>query len=373
MSHMATLVQKAKLTNDPAAVTTALKFTEQAVRIGGEVLEVENVRGQALLFLRKYDEAIESFIKARDQQPSNLLTLTGLATTYQQKALYGVQVSPPQRDDFLRKAQETFQSAVLFWPLYWGARNELGGFYFDQGQYNQARKEWERAIELNPNSTWGHINLGNVYIKLGQNAEAEKSFRRAFDQLTENQQTKEEAYLGWGTAIYYLGRFPEAAQIFVMGREQYPQSYLLQINLGDALRQMTGREKEARMAYQKAIELLEKTQRDEGATGWAHLAEVYAKRSKIQAAQDSPPTNDSQQALRFIRLALANAPQEADVLASATLVYQLTGDTSQALEYCRQALMQGYGLADVEHEPDLLELRFDKRYEDMKRKFPKPS
>lgn len=362
--------QKAKLTNDAATVTTALKLTEVAIAQQDHALEVKIVRGQALLMLEEYDEAIAIFVKARDQQPSNWLTLTGLATTYQQKALYE-DIPTAQREELLRKAEEAFQAVVLFWPLYWSAHNELGAFYFDQGQYAQAVKVWERVIELNPSSAWGHINLGNAFIKLGQNQEAEKSFRQAFDQLTANRQTKEEAYLGWGTAVYYQGRYSDAAQIFTMGSEPYPQSYLLQINLGDAYRQMTDKDKEAKEAYQKAITLLQTTQR--GATGWAHLAEVYAKRSKIQGETNLPSAEDKQRAVKLIGQALAKAPRDADILVSATLVYQLIGDKDRALDYCEQAVGLGYSLNDLEQEPDLQPLRIGARYEELKRKFPKTS
>lgn len=365
--------QKAMLTNDPVVAATALNFAQEAINLDNTVLEVNVVRGQAFLFLEDYDQAIESFLKARDQQPSNLVTLSGLATTYQDKAVFGGQkqkITLDQQHELLRKAQDTFQTAVLFWPLFWGAHNELGAFYFNRGKYEQAIKEWERVVELNPTGPGGYINLGNAYIKLGQNEAAEKSFRQAFDQLSEKKQTREEAFLGWGTAVYYQGKFPDAANIFNLGIESYPQSYLLQINLGDALRQ-SGQETEALAAYQKAIALIQNTKR--GATGLAHLAEVYAKRSQITGVQNSRLDIDRQHALTKIDKAIASATQDDDILTSAILVYYLTGDKTKALEYCQQAWQQGYSLNDLEHDPDLRPLCMDEQYIAMKRQVAKTS
>ncbi len=364
--------QKAKLANDIDAATTALRLVEDALDITNAALEVNLVQGQAFLFLGKYDEAIQSFLKAREKQPSNPTILVHLATTYQHKALYEAQeknLTDTQRKELLEKAQETFNAAVTFWPLYWSSHNELGGFYFDQGRYDLAATAWKRAIELNPDYPSGYINLGNVYIKLGRYAEAEMAFRQVFDKLAAQQQTAEEAYLGWGTAVYYQKRFEEAVTIFTTGLLQYPQSYLLQINQGDALYQMNGTGAEAFQAYQKAITLLQKHQR--GATGWAHLAEVFAKRSRIQLEADSQGAKDKSRATYFIRLALATAPQEAGVLASAVLTYHLTGDTPKAIDYCERALRQGYSLEDFEHEPDLQLLRLTLEYTDRIRAFRK--
>jgi serine/threonine protein kinase/Tfp pilus assembly protein PilF len=367
--------EKAKRTNNDAAATEALKLTEQAIALGEEAQEVEFVRGRAFLFLEKYDEALQCFLKAREQQPSNLMTLIGLATTYQQKALNEpseTSLTAAQRQELLGKARDTFQAAVLFWPWSWSSHNEWGAFLFDQGQYDQAAKEWQRVIELYPGNPSGYINLGNAHIKLGHYPEAEKSFRQAFDQLASQGQTAEEAYLGWGTALYYQKKCSEAADVFRLGTSHYPQSYLLYINLGDALRQLTDKAMEAYAAYQKAIDLLGKNQRE--AIGWAHLAEVYAKRSKLPLIPEAPlvaVTNDRQRAVFFIRLALGRAPQDVEVLASAILAYHLTGDKARAIIYCRQALIQGYGLDNLEHEPDLQMLRLDQEYEKLRREFRK--
>ncbi len=349
--------QKAKLANNYADATEAVRFAQQAVNLDATALEVEIVRGQSLLVLRNYDEAILSFDRVRNKQPGNLDAILGAAWAFQDKGQ-------------LDEAEKRYQSAVNHWPVYWGSHNELGGFLFDQARYSEALEAWKNVLAFNPDGASGYVNVGNALIKIGKYAEAESYFRQALDKLAQDQETTEEAYIGWGTARFYLGSYVEAAQSFEEGLRFNPNSYLLWANLGDALRRQNVRNKEALTAYDKAIGILQRHQ--QRALGLSRLAKYFAKRSKIEMESSLPNNEDTKAALNYLQLALSQAPKNVDVLTSAILVHQLIGDQAQALVYLEKALQQGQSLNELEHEPDLEALRFNPQYREIVERSRKP-
>jgi protein O-mannosyl-transferase len=62
----------------------------------------------------------------------------------------------------------------------WVAHSSLGQAYFDKGQAELAVKQYQQALEINPNDSATHCNLGLVlYQKMGRPAEAIRQFEAA--------------------------------------------------------------------------------------------------------------------------------------------------------------------------------------------------
>lgn len=344
--------QKAKLSKNPdiatQAIGMALKYADQAIALPPTSLETELVRGQAQLFLgEKPEEAIQSFVRAREKQPSNLEAILGIAYVYQDSG---------QHDE----AEKYFRAAVNHWPDYWGSHNELGTFWLDQGQFEKALEEGKKVIELNRTGVSGYINAGNACIKLGRYPEAEEYFHQALTQRTNRDSTTEEAYIGWGIARYYQGLYAAAAESFSDGLTINSKSVLLLANLGDALRHLGGEDHKAAESYQKAIALMKR--QELGPMGYAHLAELFAKCSQLPGIAETQKLANAQKAPDYLDLAMKSNVQNAEVLASAALVCCLLGNEENAIEYIVMALQQGYSLSDLEHEPDFQKLRKNPRF-----------
>lgn len=56
---------------------------------------------------------------------------------------------------------------------------QLGLAYMEQGEYEQAMRKLQHAVELDSRSANAHHYLAELYKKLGQNREAEEHFRKA--------------------------------------------------------------------------------------------------------------------------------------------------------------------------------------------------
>jgi serine/threonine protein kinase/Flp pilus assembly protein TadD len=224
--------RKADQNDDFNAAHTALNYAEQAMQLDAQSLEVKLMNGQAILFLAEkdedYDKAIQQFLSVRAKQPANLAAIFGMAWAYEEKKQF-------------KEAEQAYKTAIDFWPLYWGTHNELGSFYFTQGKYVEALRQWQLVANLNPEGVSGYINVANAYIRLGHFADAEAMFLQALKQMATNNQTTEEAYIGLGAARFYLANYPESERSFREGLRVAPESYLLWAGLGDALNGLENR------------------------------------------------------------------------------------------------------------------------------------
>lgn len=83
-----------------------------------------------------------------------------------------------QRKSRQAEAIEHFTTAVSLDPLYVEARAELGVLYARTGEISKALEQFERGLELDPNSSVLHFNRALALLSLGRAAEAEGEARR---------------------------------------------------------------------------------------------------------------------------------------------------------------------------------------------------
>jgi serine/threonine-protein kinase len=65
-------------------------------------------------------------------------------------------------------------------PLSQSISNAIANVYFNARQYERAREQFRKTIELDPNSAWGssaHIGLAKILLKENRPAEALEEFR----------------------------------------------------------------------------------------------------------------------------------------------------------------------------------------------------
>src|SRR5579863_2958469 len=61
------------------------------------------------------------------------------------------------------------------------AHNRLGNTYAAQKRYAEAEQEYQRALQLAPNSALYHCNLGELYYAQQRYVEAEEEFKQAIE------------------------------------------------------------------------------------------------------------------------------------------------------------------------------------------------
>jgi tetratricopeptide (TPR) repeat protein len=127
--------------------------------------------GHALRVLRRYDEAIASFVEGADLAPGDPRPEGGLGMVYFDQEDYPT-------------AADHYQRAIEIDPTYPTGYGQLGNIYYQRRDYAHAQPLFERAIELERdptrNASYRHA-LGWIYLFNRQNADAREQFTRALE------------------------------------------------------------------------------------------------------------------------------------------------------------------------------------------------
>jgi len=107
----------------------------------------------------------------------------------------------------------------------------LGLAAFEQGNYRQAVRHFQRSLELNPNIARTHNELGMCYLNLGEHERAIQHFERTL----ELEPNFADAHNSLGIAYSNTGRLQEAEQQFLAALDSttYGTDFLPNYNLGN--------------------------------------------------------------------------------------------------------------------------------------------
>lgn len=119
-------------------------------------------RGDLLMVHQQYLAAIGAYHEA--PQDAQVLNKTGIAYHH----LLALDL-----------ARKDYEKALLIQPNYPEAINNLGATYFDQRKYKQAIRLYRRALKLMPHSAVIAANLGTAYFARGKLTQGVESYRRA--------------------------------------------------------------------------------------------------------------------------------------------------------------------------------------------------
>jgi len=156
-------------------------------------------------------------------QPNPLLTAEQRADILMARKMY-------------REAAEVYREAPLDSAITW---NKIGIAHHQMLQINEAQKNYEKAIKLNPKYSEAINNLGTIYY-------SKKSFRRAISQynkalkLTPNSAS---IYSNLGTAQFARKKYKEASESYQKALELDPEVFEHRSSYGTLLLERTVAEK----------------------------------------------------------------------------------------------------------------------------------
>ena len=238
-------------------------------------------------------------------------------------------------------AVRAFGEAVRRAPDDWGGYNKLGFAHYYQGDYAEAAQAWERASTLSPSNAVPLSNWGAALHELGAFAESEGVFRRLV--ATE---PSTNAYTNLGTSLFYQGLFPEAAAQYERALSRAPRDYETRGYLATSYSQISGREEEARVAFERAASDLRDTD------GWDEDPLLVAKLATYLASLGS---RDAAQ--RLIREASTPPPSSVDVMIALATAYARLGDSAAADRWVCRSIQSGLSARLVDRSPDFARLR----------------
>jgi serine/threonine-protein kinase len=320
------------LTDDQKWLDTAHATVLQVIEAEPDNAGARITLGNVFIHQSRAIKARSAYAFALELEPANARAGYGLANAY-----YHLQR--------FQDAEKQFISVLERYPNDWTGHRRLGTYYFRSGLYQKAAASFERLIELAPRNNSGYFNLSGALLAQGKLEEALEVSRRSIEV-----EPTAWANSNMGTALYYLGRYEEAAEAFENAAERRPSHYLTWGNLADAYRWAPGLRDKAAPTYRHALELLRKeleTSPDD----------PYHQSSRLLYLAKSDQLADA----RSILLR-ASKPWDVQLIFERAQIHELLGDRKQALTYIEAAINGGFGLVNIMNEPELSALREDPRF-----------
>ncbi len=322
------------LSRDGEALNLAERNVRKALQLAPE-LPAAYTAGAAIKLSRgDYEHAVQDLETAMKLDPDSVDLQLTLAHAY---ARWGK----------LDLADRTYQRVLDERPNNWTTLNDWGSTYFRRANYSRAEALFRQATIAAPQAALPWRNLGAVCLVTDQFEDAQRALDRSISLLPSG-----EAYTNRGTALFWLGRYRDAARAYRAAVDLNPQRDELWRNLGDAYQMIPGMNGEATAAWQRAATLARKalevnpTDRDT----LTLLALCEAKLGNRQAA--------------FQALNRASSPTapEAGQLFNEALAYEVAGEREVAIKLLAQCMGRGYSRFEINHAPELEALRKDARF-----------
>ena len=233
-----------------------------------------------------------------------------------------------ERND-LETAIEHYRQAVKNNPENAPYHRALAGVLLSTGAHTEAIREYERALELEPDSAIGHLRLAQALsLDEDQLASSLEHYRRA----TELAPDDSEVHLALARALASHGRHAEAEPYFARAVEFDPQDHRARTQWGRSLAQ-TGNIGKAAQQFQSVL------QSDSGnARAWLDLGTVLLRLGRPDDALDAFH--------RALELDLDKVARNLALLSAGSLHQQL-GDDASAIPLLRQVTKSAPHLKDA--------------------------
>lgn len=250
----------------------------------------------------------------------------------------------------LPEAEQVARKAIQLQPKRWLQHSLLAQINYRNARYEVAAAEWKKSTELAPSNTTTYRTLAAALHMLERTEEAKSALQRGLaiapDPLL---------HANLGTLHFYQAEFVEAASEFDNALKQGATSYRAWGNLADAQRWAPGQREKSRLTYQRAIQVAQ-----------AMLQKrPDSLQTRVLVAGYKAKSNDLNGARADLN-ALRNHPklEPADYYALGVAA-ELVGDRPLSLELLGRALQAGYSSKEMEHDPELIEVRQSKEFQSL--------
>ena len=191
-----------------------IQYWHDSLTVWGHAIDVtehnylaENNMGQALVQLRRVDEAYAFFVRASNDDPNDPFARLNIGSYLKMHGREDAAIAQYQLA--LHLAAEPSLRSVAY--------SNLGTVYFDRGDYTKSRANYEDALRLNPDEASAWQGLGLLYQKQGDLEHAISYFARAAAL-----QPTGENYLDLARALYQANRRAEAVAALERALKEQP-------------------------------------------------------------------------------------------------------------------------------------------------------
>ena len=269
-------------------------------------------------------------------------------------------------------AVKELETVVQMEPSNDVALRELASLYENTNNPASAEQVYKRGIAARPHYWAGYYLLGAFYARQARYEEAATQFREAIAESPSNaslysslggiyilQGKNTEAiealqkavalrpgsavYQNLGQAYLHERRFEDAINAFKQALDQGDRSYALYSVLGDAYAWSHIHPDEAITAYQESNKIALEQQR-------VNPRDLSV---NVMLAYNFAALGDQAHSLDYLKRAQQAQPKDAETMFFAARIYARLNQPAEAADRLRQAIELGYSKADIEACPDL--------------------
>jgi tetratricopeptide (TPR) repeat protein len=210
--------------------------------------------------------------------------------------------------------------------------------------YNEAIRDFDQAIQLNPINATAYFERGNALYNLKRYEEA----LQAFDQAIQLDPVNATAYFNRGNVLYNIKLYEEALQTYERARSLQPKDVNILFTLSH-LYNDTG-------AYEQAIEILDQLieSQPEFADAYKQRGLAYRRWADVKYAatgDEERRADEYKRAIADYERAVELRPDFEDALGSLGGLYRRMGDYEQAAKYYQRLYevnpSSSYGLGNL--------------------------
>jgi serine/threonine protein kinase/Tfp pilus assembly protein PilF len=273
-------------------------------------------------------EARISFSKALDLAPGNDAACRSIASAQEELG---------RQDD----AKKMYERAIELRPNYWRNHYALGRFlYISVGNFDEAKLHLLKANELYPEGSSPLVVLGLIALARGELNTAEAYFRKVLDRGPDFY-----ALTNLGLIYYCQQKYDLALRTWQAAIQQAPDDSTIQSNIADAYRAM-GEQTKAREHYLLAINGYRRA--------IASNAKDYDSRAGLAMAMSA--LGRCEEAREEIRTVLGEQSKNPELAANAAVTAARCGDHKWAVQIVLDSISTE-NLREIRFHPDLETIR----------------
>jgi type IV pilus assembly protein PilF len=179
-------------------VPEALSEFQRAVELDPDYPEAHNLLGILLhVSYKRHAEAIKHYEKALEVRPGFSEAKTNLANVYLDQGQY---------DEAIKLYEQALND--MLYPTPFIAQGNLGMAYYKKGDTTKALENLQAAVTLSPNFCFGFKHMGIIYEETGNTAEA----CRQFGNYREKCPDEADAYMREGVCLAKQGQVDTAKE-----------------------------------------------------------------------------------------------------------------------------------------------------------------
>jgi adenylate cyclase len=340
------------------------------VRITAQLIDVAS---DSTLWGETYDRELRDVFAIQDDIAQSIVdALKVTLSPKERRAIQYVATADVQAyDDYLRgrkhfyawnrrdslRAIDMYERAIARDPKYAAAWAGLSDAYVMRHRFLDRNPEHvahameasERALQMDPDSAEAHASRGLALYISKQFEQAEREFETAM-MLNPNLL---EAYFLYGMICSSLGNFQKAAWLYLRAAEVSPADYLPLVYLSQAYSEM-GRKEDERKSRHRAIELIER----------ALGVNPHDARARYMGAANFAAMGEKAKAIEWANLALRSSADEPMVFYNAACTFAVLDEHDRAVDLLERAVQLGWGdRAWMANDSDLASLRDKPRFQ----------